>query len=196
MTNPEALPNALANAAGPGPAGEAPATPDAGYRAASEAEGKAVVRRYFEGVLSGGDLSLTAGLFADDYVAHDPSLPPLPPGPGGVSLHALASRTAFPDQRLTVDDLFAEGGRVAVRFTLRGTHLGPLLDLPPTGRRVEVSGVAIYRVAGGRIAEGWVGFDLPGLLDQLGVPARLAGAAPEDRAERTDLRALTDAPPA
>ena len=107
MTNPEALPNARANAAGPGPAGEAPATPDAGDRAASEAEGKAVVRRSFEEVLGGGDLARAAGLFADDYVAHDPSLPPLPPGPGGGSLPARASRTAFPDQRVMVDNLFA-----------------------------------------------------------------------------------------
>ena len=195
MTNPEALPNALANAAGPGPAGEAPATPDAGYRAASEAEGKAVVRRYFEGVLSGGDLSLTAGLFADDYVAHDPSLPPLPRARG-----RLPARPGLPHRlpRPAVDrGRPVRGGRPGGRAVRAPrTHLGPLLDLPPTGRRVEVSGVAIYHVAGGRIAEGWVGFDLPGLLDQLGVPARLAGAAPEDRAERTDLRALTDAPPA
>jgi ketosteroid isomerase-like protein len=169
MSEPAALPNARTGAAGPGPAG-------AGTRAASEAEGKALVRRYFEEVLSGGDLALASDLFADEYVAHDPSLPPLPPGPGGVALHALASRTAFPDQRATVDDLLAEGDRVAVRFTLRGTHLGALLDLAPTGRRVEVRGVAIYRLAGGRIAEGWVGFDALGLLAQLGALAPLGDA--------------------
>jgi predicted ester cyclase len=85
----------------------------------------------------------------------------------------LASRTAFPDQRVAVDDLLAESDRVAVRFTLRGTHLGELLDLAPTGRRVTVPGVAIYRIAGGRIAEGWVGFDALGLLEQLSVLAPL-----------------------
>ena len=179
--------------------GTPPATADAGRRATPVADGEALVRRSFrsfEGVLGGGDLARAAGLFADDYVAHDPSLPPLSPGPGGGSLPARASRTAFPDQRVMVDDLLAAGGRVAARLTHRGTHLGPLLDLPPTGRRVQAPGVAIDRVAGGRIAEGWVGFDLPGLLAQLGVPARLGGALPEHRAERTDLRALDDAPPA
>jgi steroid delta-isomerase-like uncharacterized protein len=147
----------------------------AGDRVAPETDPQALVRRYFEVLQSGGDLALAGDLFADDYVAHDPNLPPLPPGPGGVALHVLASRTAFPDQRVTVDDLLADGDRVAVRFTFRGTHRGDLLGFAPTGRRVEVHGVAIYRIAGGRIAEGWVGFDVLGLLDQLGV---LGGVAP------------------
>ena len=148
-----------------------PSAPAGGSAAVGDPE--ALVRRYFEEMQSGGDLALASDLFADDYVAHDPSLPPLPPGPGGVALQVLASRTAFPDQRVEVDDLLAQGDRVAVRFTLRGTHLGELLELAPTGRRVTVPGVAIYRIAGGRIAEGWVGFDALGLLDQLGVLAPL-----------------------
>ena len=147
----------------------APAAPSAaGGRDALEGRSDLLVRRYLEELQSGGDLALASDLFAADYAAHDPSLPPLPPGPEGVALHVLASRTAFPDQRVTVDDLLTEGNRVAVRFTLRGTHLGDLLDYAPTGRRVEVHGIAIYRVAGGRITEGWVGFDALGLLDQVG----------------------------
>jgi predicted ester cyclase len=89
-----------------------------------------------------------------------------------VALHAVASRVAFPDQRVTLDDGFAAGAKVAVRFTVRGTHLGSLLDVAPTGKPVAVQGVAIYRVAGGKIAEGWVGFDLLGLLGQLGLLER------------------------
>lgn len=159
----------------------APCAPLAsGGRVALERDPETLVRRYLEELQSGGDLALTGDLFAADYIAHDPSLPPLPPGPGGVALHVLASRTAFPDQRVTVDDLLTDGDRVAVRFTLRGTHLGDLLDCAPTGRRVEVCGVAIYRIAGGRLAEGWVGFDVLGLLEQLGVPAPLG----RDLAER------------
>jgi steroid delta-isomerase-like uncharacterized protein len=158
-------------------------------RRAAETENTQLVRRYFAEVLSGGQFAVIGELFADDFVAHDPSLPPLPAGPEGVALHALASRTAFPDQRVTLDDVLADGDRVAVRFTLRGTHRGDLLDLAPTGRRVEVQSVAIYRIAGGKMAEAWVGFDLMGMLQQLGVlerlrdyhdaphPSRVAGAA-------------------
>jgi hypothetical protein len=171
MNDPVGLPTARTTAPDPVPAGEAAATSAASDRVAPEVGGEALIRRYFEVLQSGGDLALTSDLFAADYVGHDPNLPLLPPGPGGVALHALASRTAFPDQRVTVDDLFGVGDRVAVRFTLRGTHLGDLLDLAPTGKRVEAHGVAIYRVAGGRLAEGWVGFDALGLLDQLGLLA-------------------------
>jgi steroid delta-isomerase-like uncharacterized protein len=141
----------------------------------------ALVRRYFEQVLSGGDVTLVPELFADDYIGHDPSLPSLL-GSAGVAIHAVATRVAFPDQRVTVDDTFAAGDEVAVRFTVHGTHLGSLLDVAPTGRQVEVQGIAIYRVAGGQIAEGWVGFDLLGLLGQLGLLERLDVPA---RAERS-----------
>jgi ketosteroid isomerase-like protein len=161
----------------PVPAGEAPATPATGDRVPAGGAGEALVRRYFEELQSGGNPAQTADLFAADYVGHDPNLPLLPPGPGGVALHVVASRTAFPDQRVTVDDLFGAGDRVAVRFTLRGTHLGELLDIAPTGQRVEAHGAAIYRIAGGRIAEGWVGFDALGLLDQLGLLAPLGPSA-------------------
>jgi steroid delta-isomerase-like uncharacterized protein len=192
MTNATAQPQASSTPSYPDPVASCAAAVEshAGGGRAAARDGKALVRRYFEELQSGGDFALVSDLFADDYVAHDPSLPPLPPGPGGVALHVLASRTAFPDQRLTIDDLLAEGDRVAARFTLRGTHLGDLLDLAPTGKRVEVHGVAIYRIGGGRIAEGWVGFDLLGLLDQLGVLAPLADrftarpAAPATTAEQ------------
>lgn len=160
-----------------------PHAPDlAGKRQrALEASSTALVRRYFDQVLSDGDVTLVPELFADDYVGHDPSLPPLLLGSAGVALHAVATRVAFPDQRATVDDTFTAGDRVAVRFTVHGTHLGSLLDVAPTGKRVAVQGVAIYRVAGGKIAEGWVGFDLLGLLGQLGLLERLGAPAGAER---------------
>jgi hypothetical protein len=119
MRDPAALPTARTTPSAPGAGGETLVAAPAAGRVAPEVEGEAPVRRYFEELLSGGDPARAGDLFAEDYVAHDPSLPSQPPGPGGVALHALASRTAFPDQRLTVDDLFAAGDRVAVRFTLR-----------------------------------------------------------------------------
>jgi predicted SnoaL-like aldol condensation-catalyzing enzyme len=142
-----------------------------------QAANKTLVRRFFETVLSAGELTALDELIATDYVGHDPNLPPLPPGPEGVSLFTLGARVAFPDQRVTIQDLLAEGDRVAVRFTLEGTHRGDLLDLPPTGRHVSVQGVALYRIAGGKIAEGWIGLDGIGLLDQLGLFERLGALA-------------------
>lgn len=68
----------------------------------------------------------------------------------------------------TVEDVVAEGDRVAVRLTARGTHTGPLLGLPPTGKSVSFGGMEVFRVADGLIVESWGQFDALGLLRQLG----------------------------
>jgi steroid delta-isomerase-like uncharacterized protein len=78
-----------------------------------------------------------------------------------------AYREAFPDIVATLHEVVAQDNRVAVRYTLEGTHLGPFAGLPATGRRVTMSGIAISRLAGGRIAEGWGCFDTLGFMQQL-----------------------------
>lgn len=74
---------------------------------------------------------------------------------------------AFPDLRIDVDDLFAEGDRVVTRLTLRGTHQGPFRGIAPTGRRVRFTAIRIYRIADGAIVESWANQDSLGLLGQL-----------------------------
>ena len=68
-----------------------------------------------------------------------------------------------------LEDMIAEGDKVAVRFTLRGTHGGDLMGIPPTGKPVAVTGIDINRIADGKIAERWANFDALGLMQQLGV---------------------------
>ena len=75
--------------------------------------------------------------------------------------------TAFPDITRTVEDLISEGDRVVARATVRGTHQGEFSGIAPTGRAVEATAIAIYRVRDGRIAESWVEADFLGLLAQL-----------------------------
>ena len=65
--------------------------------------------------------------------------------------------------------MIAEGERVAVRWTLRGTHQGGFMSLPPPGKKVTMSGITIYRLSGGRIAEARSNFDQLGVLQQAGV---------------------------
>jgi SnoaL-like polyketide cyclase/Stage II sporulation protein E (SpoIIE) len=69
-------------------------------------------------------------------------------------------RTAFPDLKATVDDIFAEGDRVAYRWSTRGTHLGDWLGIPPTGNHMAATGISIFRIAGGKVVEGWTSMDL------------------------------------
>ena len=76
-------------------------------------------------------------------------------------------RAAFPDLRLTVEEMVAEGDRVSVRFTARGTHQGEFSGVPPTGSRVAWEVISIVRVAVGKIAERWSQSDVEGLRQQL-----------------------------
>ncbi|MDQ3863653.1 MAG: ester cyclase, partial [Actinomycetota bacterium] len=77
-------------------------------------------------------------------------------------------RTAFPDMRESVEDLIAEGDKVVGRFTMRGTHGGAFIGVPPTSRSASTSGIDIVPVAGGKIAEFWYGEHLLELMQQLG----------------------------
>ena len=76
--------------------------------------------------------------------------------------------TAFPDLELTTEDIVAEGDKVAIRNTWRGTHQGSFHGLPPTGKRVAFTGTDIIRFVDGRIAEQWADLDALGLMQQLG----------------------------
>jgi steroid delta-isomerase-like uncharacterized protein len=78
-------------------------------------------------------------------------------------------RTAFPDMRISIDDLVAEGDKVAVRWTSDGTHQGELQGIPATNRQMTMTGLTIYRIAGGQVVEAWNNADSLGMLRQLGV---------------------------
>ena len=129
---------------------------------------KAVVRRMIEEVWNGGDLAVVDELVAEDYVGHDPGYPQPIRGPEGLKQWVMAARAAFPDFRIAVEDLLAEGDRVVGRITMRGTHHGALAGLPPTGRPVEFPAIFVRRLAGGKFVEGWDIADMLGLMQQLG----------------------------
>jgi len=77
-------------------------------------------------------------------------------------------REAFPDLQLTLDEMVAEGDKVSVRWTLRGTHKGPILGVAATGKRVTFTGMSLYRLTGGKIVEDWAVADYLGMLQQIG----------------------------
>jgi steroid delta-isomerase-like uncharacterized protein len=104
---------------------------------------------------------------------HDPAVPGLPPGPAGLKPIIAGFRAAFPDLQVTVEDQIAEGDKVVTRYTMRGTHQGAFMGLPPTGKHVTVSGIQIERVVQGQIVEHWRKSDDLGMMQQLGaVPPR------------------------
>ena len=137
---------------------------------------KTIVRRLFEEVWNKGDLSVADELFTPNYDHHDPSTPDVGRGPESEKKRATLYRTAFPDLRLTIEDIIAEGETVMARWSCRGTHKGDLSGIAPTGKHFTISGVSIARFSGSKMAEGYVNWDALGLMQQLGVVPELAKA--------------------
>ena len=131
-------------------------------------ENKTLVRREVEEVFSKGNLDAAEEIYAPGYVSHEPTSPEDIRGVDGARQFAAEFREAFPDLQVTVEDQFAEWDRVATRFTARGTHQGELEGIAPTGNRVEVTGLVISRITGGKIAEDWTHYDALGLMQQIG----------------------------
>ena len=100
---------------------------------------------------------------------HDPDLPGGAQGPEGITRVVETFVDAFPDLQVTLDDELSSGDKVVTRWTSRGTHQGELMGIAPTGRRIEVTAVGIWRVADGKIAEACLVFDALGMMQQLGV---------------------------
>ena len=132
-------------------------------------------RRLHEAVNKGQETIMAAleELYTPDYVYHGPGVF------GDMDLAAMkqmipAFYAAFPDQYTTLEDLIAEGDKVVSRYTFRGTHQGEFMGMPPTGKVVTYTGIAICRFAGSKVVEYRSSVDLLGLLQQLGVIPQMA----------------------
>jgi steroid delta-isomerase-like uncharacterized protein len=131
------------------------------------AANKKIVRRYFEEVLTAGNLALIEELISQNYVSQYPAGYELGGGPEDVRQIVTSVRRAFPDVHFTVEDLIAEGEKVVCRWTFQGVQEGDFMGIPATGRKATVMGIAVYRVVKGQIAEAWFTWDALGLMRQL-----------------------------
>ncbi len=133
----------------------------------STEENKDIVRRFFEVGPSKGDLSEANKLLAPDFTLQVPLA--CSPGVQGINEVIIACRTAFHDLNVTVEDMVAEGDKIAARFTAHGIHKGAFMGLPPTDKPISMTGIEIFRIEGGKIAEIWGEANLLGLMQQLGI---------------------------
>ena len=138
-------------------------------------ENKALVRRFVEEGFGQGNLGVIDEVLAPDYVEHN-APPGFDQGIAGVRQALPMFRSAFPDIQITYERQIAEGDWVAGHYTLRGTHQGAFMGLPPTGRRVVVRGMDLIRCANGKIVERWYVDDSLGMMQQLGAIPAPAGA--------------------
>ena len=134
---------------------------------------RALARRWFERVWNQKNTAAIGEMMTADCVIHGlHEEGQTMSGPAQFRRFYDPFRSAFPDIRVSVEDVLLDGRKTAVRILATGTHTGEGLGIPPTGRPVRASGIVIMRWDDtGRIAEGWNEFDAAGMQRQLAAPA-------------------------
>ncbi|HUY45965.1 MAG TPA: ester cyclase [Streptosporangiaceae bacterium] len=139
---------------------------------------KTIVKLVTEKGFNEGDLDGLEPYFASDYRVHAPGVPPLPPGTGAFRAAVSLWREAFPDINVNVEDVIGEGEEVYCRFVTRGTHSGPLMGIPPTGKQVTIHEMSCHRLVNGKVVESWIGDNVPNILHQIGALVPVGGGGP------------------
>ena len=129
---------------------------------------KALARRFYDEVFTGGNLELIDELIDDDFVEHE-EFPGLPPGKEAVRYFVTATQEAFPDLTDDVEDLIAEDNKVASRVRVSGTHKGEFMGIPATGNKVDFQVIDILAYRDSKATDHWGVTDQLAMLTQLGV---------------------------
>ena len=127
-----------------------------------------ITHRLFDEIFNQGRVAIAEEIYASHLVNHDPHHP---------DIHTLADvkrfvqtyRTAFPDLHITIQDMITQDDKVVIRWSAHGTHAGTLINLPPTGRQITITGMNILRITNGKIQEEWANWDIFSLMQQLGI---------------------------
>lgn len=133
-------------------------------------QNKEIVQQIGEAANQGIDawLSMHQKVYSPNMIAHFPAgIPPL-----NYEMHEqfqMMLYAAFADVHYTLDDLIAEGDRVAARWTASSTHTGEFQGIAPTGKSSTIGGISIFRLVDGQVVEEWISYDNLGLMQQLGV---------------------------
>jgi len=137
----------------------------------SAEENKAVARRCYEAInkaMTAEGLGLLSEVLAPNIVDHNP-VPGQGPGLEGVKQTFGQFKAAFSDFSISVEDMVAEGDKVASQVTFHMTHTGEFMGIPATGKRITYPGIDILRIAGGKVVDRWGQFDDIGMMQQMGV---------------------------
>ncbi|MGA8425323.1 MAG: ester cyclase [Thermoplasmata archaeon] len=135
----------------------------------SPADHKRVVRRLIEEGFNRGELQLLDELLDPSYIEHQSLAPGVPPTRVAVAAMIAALRTGFPDIHLSIQAIDAIDDRVWIRLRATGTHRGPFMGNPPTGRPMSIDVIDTVRMKQGRIVEHWGVPDHLSLMEQLGL---------------------------
>lgn len=135
----------------------------------STEDNKALIRRYRE-IYNSNQLDSLSEVLAPDFTPHN-LMPGVPATVAGMTQMHLGTVAAFPDLRVTTDDMLAEGDKVVERWTQTMTHTGvSMFGLPAnSGKAVRATGISLYRIHNGKIVEHWAEMDFVGVMQQLGL---------------------------
>ena len=126
------------------------------------------VRNFYEDGFNKGNLDSVRPFIAPGFVSHNPIIGKLSRGYEGYKQLVSIHLNGFPDIRVKIEDMIVNVDQVVVRWRWQGTHRGHFMGVAPTGLQVTVTGMHIFRIAHGRIAESWVNWDTYGLMQQIG----------------------------
>ena len=135
---------------------------------------KQLVERLYRDLINTGRLEPTEELISQDFVGSRGEK-----GPAEFAQTIAIVRKGFPDVRFIVEDLVAEGDRVAARWKMEGMHLAPFAGLPASQKRVTQTAIVIYQIKDAKIVRAWLQADSLGLMQQIGAIPPLAVAAPK-----------------
>jgi len=130
-------------------------------------QNKSLLKRFISEV-NKGNFNVIDELFAEDYVNRYPA-PGATPNKEGFKQVLVGTRKTFPDFHWSLEDIIAEGDKVAYRLTMQGTDTGGFMGMPPTGKKVSIAGVSILRFANCKAVEHWYIGDNMTLFHQLGL---------------------------
>jgi steroid delta-isomerase-like uncharacterized protein len=143
-------------------------------QAAFEEQNKELIIRLIE-EMDKGNFDIFDELSSDDYVCHFSWIPE-PLDREARKQFMKATMVSFPDFNHTIEDVIAQGDKVVIRFTNRGTHEGVFRGIPPTGNKIEYTAIFIGRFVDGKVVETWVEANILGLMMQLGMELKPKGA--------------------
>ena len=139
-------------------------------------ENKHIVRKIYEDCINRGAIELLPELVSDDYVGVRGER-----GAAAFANNLTSLRNGFPDIRFTIEDLIAEGDRVAVRWSWQGTHTGVFNGLPACQKHVTNDGIVIYQLQDHKIVRTWIQTDRLGVLQEIGVVPKDLGGGPQSK---------------
>jgi len=134
------------------------------------ADSKTIVRTLYEEVWNKRRLELVDEIISPSHALHDPNVSGSAVGPEAYKRQVTRFVMAFPDLRFSIEDIVVEKEKVAVAWSISGTHRGEFLGIAPTNKRISVDGITISHLADGKIMDSYVSWDALGVFQQLGAP--------------------------